>query len=249
VSDADRRWLLRDDGEGGRGRLGSRAHGTRSTRSDIDLFVLDPAAAIDDRRLYAWRLENREERGALDFFISHDRADSAEGQMATSAIDGSVLPRRRDFARGLGAVLLWSDGALSDHGGLAWTHDIDAGTEFAVTIIPTNFSGTLSALPGELNRLGLPNTFLDSDWGEGGTQLRRGGEASLRDNHPTGPSSRRSDSPTKHRRPSPSYRSASGPAARRSCSRCVPPVNSQSCCVGPVARSAAGNRTSTWSAT
>jgi hypothetical protein len=96
----------------------------------------------------------------LDFFISHDRVDSAEGQMATSAINGSVLPRRHDRAGGLGALLLWSDGALSDQGGLAWTHEIDVSIEFAMTIIPTNFSDTLNALPSELNRLGLPNTFL-----------------------------------------------------------------------------------------
>ncbi len=136
--------------------FGSRAYRTGSTRSDIDLLLVDRKNEIRRNRLLEWRENDVTRRKVLDFFISRD------GHMAESVINGSVLPHRADLPTELDAIPLWRNGSFESDG--LWQHDVDADTDFKMTIIPTNFSRTLAELPGELARLRLPNTFMGSNW-------------------------------------------------------------------------------------
>lgn len=140
--------------------FGSRAQQTGSKRSDVDLLLIDPDGILLHASLVEWLQADEEQRSPLDIFLSRD------GRIADSVVNGSVLRSQASVAEMVGGLLLWSRAAgMAEDPALPWLQEFRKGVTYAMSVIPTNFSSTLRQLPGELDRLGLPNTLLGTDWG------------------------------------------------------------------------------------
>jgi predicted nucleotidyltransferase len=139
--------------------FGSREQETGSKRSDVDLLLVDSDGRIGTERLISWR-SARSERQPLDLFISRN------GRVADSIVNGSVLRDEKSLSTLLGARLLWSRHAgLVDDPSLPWVQEFRSDVNYQMTIVPTDYTAALQQLPHELERLGLPNTLLGTDWG------------------------------------------------------------------------------------
>jgi predicted nucleotidyltransferase len=159
LSEPDEIWLF-----------GSRAHRSRSQRSDLDLLVIDTEAALATNALIGWRASNRS-RAPIDFFVSRDR------RTADSVVNGSVL-NAEDLPGRLDAILLWRrTQGFPPEEEIPWLQEFRHDVEYHMTSIPTNFLYTLELLPVELERLGLPNVMLGMDWYGGSTKLTGQGSA------------------------------------------------------------------------
>ena len=140
--------------------FGSRAQRTGSKRSDVDLLLVDPDAALSVVAVSDWLGDDAENRAPLDVFISRDM------RTADSVVNGSTLRSESSVAEMVGAILLWRrNTGLIEDAALPWVQEFRSGISFQKTIIPTDFSSTLQQLPGELARMGLPDTLLGTDWG------------------------------------------------------------------------------------
>jgi hypothetical protein len=140
--------------------FGSRAQRTGSKRSDVDLLIVDPDAALSTADLMEWLLRDDEQRSPLDIFLSRDQ------RTADSVVNGSLLKSETTVAEMVGGVLVWSrETGLVEDPTLPWVQEFRRGITFQRTIVPTDFSSTLRQLPAELNRMGLPDTLLGTDWG------------------------------------------------------------------------------------
>jgi predicted nucleotidyltransferase len=139
--------------------FGSRAQQTGSKRSDVDLLIIDLRARLTTESLVAWRQADAD-REPLDLFLSRD------GRIADSVVNGSLLKDEASLTDLLGARLLWREGeGLELRGPIPWVQEFRKGVNYAMTIIPTDFTTSLNYLPAELERMGMPNTLLGTDWG------------------------------------------------------------------------------------
>jgi REase_DpnII-MboI/Nucleotidyltransferase domain len=140
--------------------FGSRAQRTGSKRSDVDILIVDRDAKLTVGALLEWLIQGGEERAPLDLFISRD------GKIAESAVNSSLLRNDTDLTGMVGGLLLWDrTTGLVGSDSIPWVQEFRRGITFEMTTIPTDFSATLSQLPNELARMGLPNTQLGTDWG------------------------------------------------------------------------------------
>jgi len=113
----------------------------------------------------AWRRAD-DEREPLDLFLSRD------GRIADSVVNGSLLKAEISLPDLLGAHLLWRDQeGLALEADIPWVQEFRRGVTYAMTLIPTDFTSSLSHLPAELERMGMPNTLLGTDWGSITTRI------------------------------------------------------------------------------
>jgi predicted nucleotidyltransferase len=136
--------------------FGSRRYRTGSTRSDIDLLVLDHDTPQKD--ILSWRSEN--EYDAVDVFRTSD------GVTADSPVTGSRLRRPPGLVEALDAELLWTRESGFSEEFVAWEQEVAADVDFMLTIAgfePT-FGSIANRFAAAIAETGIPSTFLGSDW-------------------------------------------------------------------------------------
>ena len=108
--------------------FGSRARGTKSTRSDADVLVV-LSAHIQPQALRRFSCEHCE---ALDLFIVDEgKAISSQNESFIEAGDFSALLEK------LGAVKLWSRKSGREAADIQWRFTVKEGVEFEPSVLPS----------------------------------------------------------------------------------------------------------------
>lgn len=138
--------------------FGSRGYRTGSIRSDVDLLVVVPKDRAIARELLRWR-DADEAHQPVDIFMSRDP------RSAESLVNGSLLHSETPLSEKLDAQLLWtSTEGMSSQPDDLWRQEFRNDVDYKMTVVPTDFTNTLRQLPGQLDRMGLPNTLMGTDW-------------------------------------------------------------------------------------
>lgn len=112
--------------------FGSRAHGTRSNRSDADVLVVTKGH-IKPLQLREFSEEHCE---ALDLFIvDGGKAISAQNESYIEAVNLASLLRE------LGAIKIWSRGSGRQPADIQWRFRVKVGVEFPHTMLPDSYIG------------------------------------------------------------------------------------------------------------
>jgi len=108
--------------------FGSRARGTKSTRSDADVLVAS-SAYIQPQTLRKYSSEHCE---ALDLFIvDGGKAISTQNESFIEASDFSTLLEK------LGAVKIWSRKSGREAANIQWRFTVKEGVEFLPSVLPS----------------------------------------------------------------------------------------------------------------
>lgn len=143
--------------------FGSRAYGTGSRRSDIDLLlrtkqVVNPLDIRDP-------IHN--EFPPVDIFKTHDLLN------AESIANGSTIsarPPHENLIAQLEAIPLWEDGAFNEDF-CSWWQETAPGVEYQMTVAMYPKDVDFSIVREDLARQGIPDTLLGSNWLQVGTML------------------------------------------------------------------------------
>ncbi len=152
--------------------FGSRARGTNSYRSDIDLLIYTPRvlASVD---FAPWI--NRK-YNPVDLFETNDHKN------ARSLINGSsIVSDEGTVESKLDAVLLWSQDKNYNDSFDGWIQKTLLSETFAMTLLPMpgDITSTARRFAGELLEAGLPNTNIGAGWREIGQRIAEIVEAAL----------------------------------------------------------------------
>ena len=108
--------------------FGSRARGTKSSRSDADVLVVSNAY-IQPQALRQFSLENCE---ALDLFIvDGGKATSSQNESFIEACDFEALLEK------LGAVKIWSRESGREAAKIQWRFIVKEGVDFSPSVLPS----------------------------------------------------------------------------------------------------------------
>ncbi|MES9947266.1 MAG: nucleotidyltransferase domain-containing protein [Candidatus Thiodiazotropha sp.] len=109
--------------------FGSRARGTKSTRSDADVLVIS-SAYIQPQVLREYSSEHCE---ALDLFVvDGGKATSSQNESFIEAVDFPALLER------LGAVKIWSRESGREAANIQWRFTVKEGVEFSPSVLPSS---------------------------------------------------------------------------------------------------------------
>ena len=147
--------------------FGSRAYGTSSRRSDIDLLAVcrEP---LPTRECNEWL---NDKYPPVDLFKTLDL------NFAESVINGSILKRRGEAAltQQLEAILLWKRSIGFDKSFDRWEQITDKNIPFTPTVgapnIPKGYESVVRDYAKILGEHGYPNTLLGSTWPDIGFQI------------------------------------------------------------------------------
>jgi predicted nucleotidyltransferase len=109
--------------------FGSRARGTKSSRSDADVLVVSNAY-VQPQALRQFSLENCE---ALDLFlVDGGKAISSQNESFIEAANFEALLER------LGAVKIWSRNSGREAANIQWRFIVKEGVEFSPSVLPSS---------------------------------------------------------------------------------------------------------------
>ncbi len=148
--------------------FGSRAYGTNSYRSDIDILAITDGTPISDAKVNEWL---HEEYCAVDLFTSYDKL------VAKSCINGSSISYRNHDERGytnlidqLDAKKLWDKDAGFSNEFTEWEQKTIADTKFKMSIIPSvqdeSIAETIATVLSKLERENIKTYFAGSNYFE-----------------------------------------------------------------------------------